>query len=93
MLKEGVFAMTTKDSDDKKEGARAMLAYSSLGIEMGLSVVIGIGIGYYLDSYFGTKPVLTIIFMFLGIIAGFRRLYMIWKALDKEDKQKRDRGY
>jgi ATP synthase protein I len=93
MLKEGVFAMTRQDSDDKKEAARSMLAYSGLGIEMGLSIVIGIGIGYYLDSYFGTKPVLTIIFMFLGIVAGFRRLYMIWKALDKEDKQKRDRGY
>jgi ATP synthase protein I len=93
MLKEGVFTMTTQDGEDKKQAVRSMLAYGSLGIEMGLSVVIGIGIGYYLDSYFGTKPVLTVIFMLLGVIAGFRRLYMIWKALDKEDKQKRDRRY
>ncbi len=44
-------------SQDKREVVRSLLSYSSLGIEMGLCVAIGIGMGYYLDKYFETFPV------------------------------------
>ena len=51
----------------------AMLA--SMGIAMVVSTLIGLVIGIYLDRFFGTKPWLTIIFLLLGIAAGFRNIY------------------
>lgn len=71
----------------KKETVVSLLGYSTLGIEMGVSLAIGIAMGYFLDIYFKTKPLLTIIFMFFGIIAGMRRLYQIWKKMEKDETE------
>ena len=46
-----------------------------LGSEMVSAMAIGVGIGYWLDSVFDTTPWLLIIFMILGVAAGFRNLY------------------
>ena len=64
-------------SQDKREVVKSLLSYSSLGIEMGLCVAIGIGMGYYLDKYFETSPYLTIIFMIFGIIAAMKMIYHV----------------
>ena len=64
-------------SQDKREVVKSLLSYSSLGIEMGLCVAIGIGMGYYLDKYFETSPYLTIIFMIFGIIASMKIIYHV----------------
>ena len=66
---------------------------SSMGISMVLATLIGLGIGYYLDHkvFPGAKPWLTIIFLVLGIIAGFRNLYVLGKrAQRKSDKLYKD---
>lgn len=55
----------------------AMLA--SMGIAMVVSTFIGLLIGIYLDKFFGTKPWFTIIFLFFGIAAGFRNIYLMTK--------------
>jgi len=55
----------------------AMLA--SMGIAMVVSTFIGLLIGIYLDKYFDTKPWLTIIFLFFGIAAGFRNIFLMIK--------------
>jgi ATP synthase protein I len=76
--------------NSKKETWMAFMTYGSLGLEMGLSVAIGIGIGYYLDRYFGTSPVLTLLFLIFGLIAGMKRLYSLWKKMLKEDDERSD---
>ncbi|MDD2389393.1 MAG: AtpZ/AtpI family protein [Desulfobacterales bacterium] len=48
--------------------------FSSLGLSIALSIFIGLGIGVYLDKKFDTSPWLTLIFLILGIIAGFRNI-------------------
>jgi ATP synthase protein I len=63
--------------------------YSTLGLEMGLSAAVGIGIGYYLDKWLGTPPLFLIIFLVMGIIAGFRALYRALKRLQREDEENR----
>jgi len=73
--------------DDKKQTLAALLTYGTLGIEMGVSLAIGLVIGYFLDRYFGTSPVLTLIFMIFGLVAGMKRLYMLWKKMEKEDER------
>jgi ATP synthase protein I len=78
-------------SQDKREVVRSLLSYSSLGIEMGLCVAIGIGMGYYLDKYFETSPYLTIIFMIFGIIAAMKTIYQLMKKLEKENERNKNK--
>ena len=78
-------------SQDKREVVKSLLSYSSLGIEMGLCVAIGIGMGYYLDKYFETSPYLTIIFMIFGIIASMKIIYPLMKKLEKENERDKNK--
>ena len=61
-----------------------MLSASSVGLEMGLSVLIGILAGYWLDQHFHTTPWLMLLFLVLGLVAGFRG---VMRALRKADRQ------
>ncbi len=56
-----------------------MAYYSSLGLSIALSIFIGLGIGVYLDKVFDTGPVLTLIFLVLGIAAGYRNIALAIK--------------
>lgn len=72
-----------------KEGTRQymrlMAVVSSMGISMVLATFIGLAVGYVLDNkVFHTSPWLTLIFLVLGIIAGFRNLYVIAKMAEKK---------
>jgi ATP synthase protein I len=71
---------------DKTEIFKALLTYGTLGLEMGLSVAIGIGIGYFLDRRFETSPILSIVFLMFGIAAGLKRLYEVWKKAERESE-------
>jgi ATP synthase protein I len=51
---------------------------------MGFSVAIGVGIGYFLDSYLETKPWFLLIFFFVGVAAAFRSLFSLMKNFDKD---------
>lgn len=59
----------------------------SVGIHFVLSTFVGLGIGYWLDGFFKTSPWLTLIFLFLGIISGFRELYKIAKKQARDTDQ------
>lgn len=38
---------------------------------------IGLAMGYYLDKWLGTDPWLTLAFLLLGIVSGFRNIYIL----------------
>ena len=52
---------------------RELAFYSSLGLSVSLSIFIGLAIGVYLDRRFDTTPWLTLVFLGLGIAAGYRQ--------------------
>jgi ATP synthase protein I len=52
---------------------------SSVGLSIVIATFIGLALGLWLDEKFGTKPVLTIVFLVLGIIAGFRNYYIVMR--------------
>ena len=54
---------------DEKKGSFMGNAFK-LGTELVAAVAVGTIIGFILDSWFGTKPWLIIIFFFLGAAAG-----------------------
>jgi ATP synthase protein I len=63
---------------------KLLAVVSSMGISMVVATFMGLALGYVLDHYvFGTEPWLTIIFLVLGIIAGFRNLYIIAKRVER----------
>ncbi len=53
---------------------RELAYYSSLGLSVALAIFIGLFMGLWLDRIFGTSPVLMLIFLGLGIAAGFTNI-------------------
>jgi ATP synthase protein I len=62
--------------EETKKLFRELWFYSSLSFSIALSIVIGLAIGYWLDTKFGTSPWFTLIFLGFGVIAGFRNIYL-----------------
>ena len=56
-----------------------------LGTELVAAVAVGTIIGFILDSWFGTKPWLIIIFFFLGAAAGILNVIKAANKMQKED--------
>lgn len=69
------------DKDERRAFYRELGRYGALGIEMAISVVIGMAIGWWLDGladrYLGwkTAPWLMVVWIGFGFAAGVRSLY------------------
>ena len=50
------------------------LSASSVGLELGIAVVVGLLFGMWLDRELGTTPWLMLVFLVLGLVAGFRNV-------------------
>ena len=61
---------------------RQLAKVSIIGIEMVVSTFVGLAIGLYLDGLFETKPWLTILFLIVGIVAGFKNIFLEIKRID-----------
>jgi ATP synthase protein I len=60
-----------------------VITYSSIGIQVGLTVAIAIIAGVYLDQWLGTGPWLTILGLLVGVISGFTRLFQVGEKLNR----------
>ncbi len=71
------------------------ILYSSMGLEVGLSVVVGFLIGTSLDEFLETAPWFLLIFGIAGIIAGYRSMYRMVKRMqsDKDTSKKKEQNY
>lgn len=65
---------------------RQLIDASSVGLQLVISTFVGFAIGYFLDRFFKTSPWLTIIFLIIGIIAGFLELLRIARKQNGPDK-------
>jgi len=71
-------------SENEKRGSFMGSAFK-LGTELVAAVGVGTIIGFILDSWFGTKPWLIIIFFFLGAAAGMLNVVKTANRMQKED--------
>ena len=71
-------------SSSEKRGSFMGNAFK-LGTELVAAVGVGTIIGFILDSWFGTKPWLIIIFFFLGAAAGMLNVIRTANRMQKED--------
>lgn len=65
---------------------RQLIDASSVGLQLVISTFVGFAIGYSLDRFFKTSPWLTIIFLIIGIVAGFLELLRIARKQNGPDK-------
>ena len=83
--------MPEKPEKPEKPLFKQLLEASTVGLNLVISTIIGLAIGYGLDyamyEWFGihTKPWLTIIFLLFGIISGFRDLLRMAKKSDLDN--------
>jgi ATP synthase protein I len=59
---------------DSGKQLKAFARVGALGIELALSVVVGLLGGQWLDGKLSTRPYLTLLGLILGVIAGFRSI-------------------
>ena len=71
-------------SNNEKRGSFMGNAFK-LGTELVAAVAVGTIIGFILDSWFGTKPWLIIIFFFLGAAAGMLNVFRTANRMQKDD--------
>ena len=75
---------------------RAVASASVIGLHMVIAVFIGFGIGYFLDRFFGTTPWLMVVFLLLGVIAGFKnmvsqgkKLFAFHEKIEEDERQEK----
>ena len=72
-------------SENEKKGSFMGNAFK-LGTELVAAVGVGTIIGFILDTWFGTKPWLIIIFFFLGSAAGMLNVIRTARRMQKKEK-------
>ena len=73
----------TKNTKKNKEGSNAASLGKALKIstELVAAVVVGSIIGFLLDGWFDTKPLLTICFFIMGVAAGMLNVFRSAKKM------------
>ena len=74
-----------KNTTEKNKGSNAASFGKALKIstELVAAVVVGSTIGFLLDSWFDTKPLLLICFFFMGVAAGILNVFKSAKRMHK----------
>lgn len=78
--------------ENKKSLIKTLGLVSSMGISVALAIAIGVYVGLTLDRWLGTRPWFFFIFLFFGIAAGFRNIYIIAGREIKRDADGKDNG-
>tara|TARA_Y100000590_G_scaffold355189_1_gene408826 strand:- start:70 stop:360 length:291 start_codon:yes stop_codon:yes gene_type:complete len=75
-----------KGVKQKEVGSNAASFGKALKIstELVAAVVVGSTIGFLLDNWFGTKPLLIICFFFMGVAAGILNVFRSAKKMHKK---------
>lgn len=68
-----------RDKKMLKSITKALSLVTQLGISMVVPIVICLFIGVFLDRSLNTSPLFLLVFILLGIGAGFRSVYMLTK--------------
>ena len=77
-------------SEERRQLFRTLWFLSSVGISMVAATFIGLAMGYYLDKWLGTSPWLTLVFLVLGIVSGFRNIFILTRRELRRQEKARD---
>lgn len=77
-----VFGKLIKD----KSLREAIASASVVGLNLVSATFVGLLIGYWLDKWLDTGPWLLLVFLVLGIVAGFQNVLVEVKKIQQADK-------
>ncbi|MGK2285717.1 AtpZ/AtpI family protein [Pedomonas sp. V897] len=83
----------TGQDDSRAEGSQSKKAMSyglRMGVELVAAVLVGAGMGWLLDRWFGTSPWLLILFFLFGVAAGFRNVQRASMEMSQTDENSSD---
>jgi ATP synthase protein I len=84
--------MRTADMDqDRKNLLKSLGMVSTMGISFAVAIAIGVYVGLKLDEWLGTGPWFFFIFLFFGIAAGFRNIFILAEKELRDDRDKTKR--
>jgi|TARA_B110000438_G_C15567456_1_gene543871 ATP synthase protein I len=72
------------ESNNKGSNAASFGKAMKISTEFVASVIVGTTIGFLFDSWFDTKPLLIILFFFMGVAAGILNVFKLAKKMNKE---------
>ena len=70
--------------DGERSNASSLGKALKISTELVAAVVVGSTIGFLLDSWFGTKPLLIICFFIMGVAAGILSVFKSAKKMQKK---------
>ena len=73
-----------KQIKNKVSNAASIGKALKISTELVAAVVVGSTIGFLLDNWFGTKPLLIICFFFIGVAAGISNVFKTAKKMHKK---------
>lgn len=71
-----------EEKPDNNKRQQAMAGYT-VGLSFASNIFVGVLFGLGIDHFFDTTPIFLLVFLVLGILAGFR---VIWHHLVKSSK-------
>lgn len=90
-----------RDEESARSDNQGLSFALKVGTELVASLIVGVGIGYFLDQWLGTGPWFLIVFFFLGAAAGIMGVYRVasgyglavgYKKPDEKDNGTNERG-
>ena len=80
-------------AEDKGQLIKSLGFLSSVGICMVASCLIGLAMGIYLDKWLDSSPWLTLIFLILGVVSGFRSIFILTtRELRRQEQEGQEDG-
>ena len=76
-----------KQSENKGSNATSLGKALKISTELVAAVVVGATMGFLLDNWFDTKPLLTICFFLFGVAAGMLNVFKSAKKMQKNLKR------
>tara|TARA_B110001454_G_C12287101_1_gene253644 strand:+ start:185 stop:460 length:276 start_codon:yes stop_codon:yes gene_type:complete len=74
--------MKTNEKKIESSNAASLGKALKISTELVAAVVVGTTIGYILDSWFDSKPLLIICFFIIGVVAGILNVFRAAKKME-----------
>ena len=72
-----------KTKNNKSSNAASFGKALKISTELVAAVIVGTTIGFLLDNWFDTKPLLIICFFFIGVVAGMSNVFKLAKKINE----------
>jgi len=64
-------------SDDQPNGWYYFTLVTQLGLVVVITILVGFGLGFWIDQKFNTSPTFVILFLVVGVAAGLYNAYQM----------------